>query len=148
MNWRFSLVGFILVLSACATTENFKMKMNSWVGSHVDRLVASYGPPQSSTELSDGGKVIEYVRSRTDQYGGGTYTVPHTTYHSGSGSAYGSGGGYAQGTYGGTSTTYIEKQHPTYTVTQWCKVRFRVNSRGIITAWRAQGNNCVALPPK
>ena len=136
-----------IVLSGCATTANYEKILSSWVGSSVDNLVASWGPPQSSYDLSNGGKVIEYVRSRNVQMGGYSYTSPQTTYQSGTTSAYGTGG-YAYGNYSGTSTTYVQKQTPTYNIAMLCKTRFTVNGAGIITKWSWQGNDCTALDPK
>jgi hypothetical protein len=141
--WLFIL----LMISGCATTANYEKILNTWVGSHADNLVTSWGPPQSSFQLSDGSTVIEYMRSGTVVVPGYTYTVPQTTYHSGTTSAYGSRGS-AYGSYSGTSTTYVQQQTPSYTIDKWCKTRFTVNPNGIITRWGWEGNNCRALPPK
>jgi len=47
----------IALLSGCATTANYEEILDTWVGSHVDDLVVSWGPPQGTFDLSDGGKV-------------------------------------------------------------------------------------------
>jgi len=144
-------IGLILAafaLCSCATTANYERILRSWVGAPADDLVASWGPPQNSYQLSDGGWVLEYVRSRTVPIGGYTYTQPQTTYHSGSVRSYSPYGGSAHGSYSGTSTTYVQKQTPVYNVPLQCRTTFRVNSIGIITGWRLQGNDCTALPPK
>jgi hypothetical protein len=109
--------------------------------------VSSWGPPQGAFKLSDESTVIEYEDSRNAQIGRYTYTVPQTTYQSGTASAYGSGG-YAYGNYSGTSTTYVQKQTPVYNINLWCKTRFTINPQRIITRWSWEGNNCKALPPK
>ena len=123
---------------------NAEISFVSYLFLYLDR-VSSWGPPQGSFKLSDGSLVIEYIRSRNAQIGGHTYTAPQTTYHSGT--AYGSRGS-AYGTYSGTSTTYVQKQTPTYNINLMCKTRFTVNPQGIITRWSWQGNSCTALPPK
>lgn len=143
-----SLLLLVLGVAGCATTANYEKILRSWVGVHFDRLVASWGPPQGSFKLSDGGQVLEYTDQRTMQLGGYTYTEPQTTYQSGSASAYGSRGGYAYGTYSGTSTTYVQKQTPVYNIPLTCRTRFTVNPQGIITNWSWEGNNCVALSPE
>lgn len=143
----FKLV-FILIVAGCATTGNYVKILNTWVGAHVDNLIISWGPPQRSYELSDGGKVLEYSNSRNVQMGGYTYTKPQTTYHSGSASAYDSYGGSVYGTYSGTSTTYVQKQSPKYISNLNCTTRFTTDSNGIIIYRAFQGNNCKALPPK
>jgi len=138
----------VILLAGCATTANYEKILSSWVGASVDSLVSSWGPPQSSFELSDGSKVIEYVSARNVQIGGYTYSSPQTTYHSGTASAYGSYGGSAYGNYSGTSTTYVQKTTPVQNIAMSCKTRFTVNSSGIITKWSWQGNDCTALDPK
>lgn len=147
MKMKIFFIGFIAIIASCATTANYEKILNSWIGENVDNLVSSWGPPQSSFKLSDGSTVVEYVRSRNSQIGGYTYTVPQTTYQTGTASAYGTGG-YAYGTYSGTSTTYVQKQTPTYNINLLCKTRFTVNPNGIITKWSWQGNDCTAMPPK
>lgn len=141
------LIAFAAIACSCATTANYENVLNSWVGVHVDNLVSSWGPPQGSFGLSDGSTVVEYIRSGNAQVGGYTYMAPQTTYHSGQASAYGSGG-FAYGTYSGTSTTYVQRQAPTYNINLLCKTRFTVNPYGIITKWSWQGNNCKAFPSK
>ena len=144
----FLLVFALFFIFGCATTANYQKILQSWVGSHADNLVASWGPPQSSYQLSNGGWVLEYYNQRTLQMGGYTYTEPQTTYHSGTASAYSPYGGSAYGSYSGTSTTYVQKQTPVYNIPLSCRTTFTTDSRGIITNWGWQGNNCVALPPK
>jgi len=133
----------LLLLSGCATTAKYEKILGSWVGSHVDDLAISWGPPQSSFPLSNGGKVIEYVHSNNARVGGYTYTTPQTTYNSGTASVYGSSGS-AYGTYSGTSTTYVQKQSPVYNIHMYCKTRFTIDINGIINKWNWQGNNCRA----
>jgi len=132
-----------LLLTSCATTANYEAILNSWLGQPVDNLVSSWGPPQSSFTLSNGGQVLEYSDQRNMQMPGYSYTTPQTTYQSGTVSAYGSGGS-AYGNYSGTSTTYVQHQTPGYNIALSCKTRITVNSRGVITNWAWQGNNCKA----
>ena len=143
----YALIALVVIFAGCATTANYEKILNTWMGTHVDNLISSWGPPQGSFKLSDGSMVVEYVNSRNVQMGGYTYTVPQTTYHSGTTSVYGYGGS-AYGNYSGTSTTYVQQQTPTYNVNLFCKTRFTVNPQGIITRWSWQGNNCKALPPE
>jgi len=62
-----TLFGILLAaaLAGCATTANYEKILASWVGSNVDMLIASWGPPQSSADLSNGGKVLKYFSSNT-----------------------------------------------------------------------------------
>ena len=45
-----------LAVTSCATTANYEKILQSWVGNSEDHLVESWGPPQRSYALSDGGK--------------------------------------------------------------------------------------------
>ena len=131
----------IVLTAGCATTENYENILKSWVGSHSDSLVASWGPPQSSFKMSNGGMILEYTDQRNVQIGGYTYTRPQTTYHSGS--LYGS----TNTSYNGTSTTYVQTKTPTYNIPLACVTRFTTNSYGRIISWSWQGNNCKATAP-
>ena len=71
----------ILLTTGCATTANYEKILQTWVGSPVDSLVRSRGPPQSQYELSDGGKVIEYSSSRSGTVGGYTTYETVSTYN-------------------------------------------------------------------
>ena len=137
-----------LLISSCATTANYEVILNSWMGAPVDVLVNSWGPPQSSFPLSNKGHVIEYVRKGNAPIGGFTYYEPQRTYHSGSVSAFSNYGTTAFGTYSGTSTTYVQKQTPVYNIHLVCRTRFTVDPNGAISTWQWEGNNCRALPPK
>ena len=137
------VIALSLALSACATTANYEKALNSWVGADVDSLVMRWGPPASSYALSNGGKVIEYVRQSNVQVGGYTTSVPQTTYNSGSANIYGTGGS-AYGTYTGTSTTYVQRTTPVQNIRMTCITRFTVDANGKITNWAWQGNACRA----
>lgn len=141
-------IAFVLTLCSCATTANYEKILQSWVGVHSDDLIASWGPPQNSYQLSNGGAVIEYFGGRTVPIGGYTYSQPQTTYHSGTVNTYSPYGRTGYGSYSGTSTTYVQKQTPVYNIPMQCRTTFTVNSSGIITSWRWQGNDCKALPPE
>jgi hypothetical protein len=129
------------LLAGCATTGKYKAALDSWVGSSADSLVSSWGPPESSYRLSDGGEVLQYSRQGDMHMPGYSYTTPQTTYQNGSVSAYGTGGS-AYGTYNGTSTTYVQHQTAGFNIHMSCVTRFTVNPSGIITRWSFHGNAC------
>ena len=56
-----------LFLTVCATTANYEKVLSSWVGNNADNLVSSWGPPESSYPLSDGGRVLQYSNQRNIQ---------------------------------------------------------------------------------
>jgi hypothetical protein len=131
--WRRTHIMYVLasslMISACATTANYENILGTWVSQPVDKLVMAWGPPQSSYTLSDGGRVIEYLRQ-------GTAYMPMSTPQYGT--VWGSGG--TVGTYSGAGTTYVPVQ-------RWCKTRFVVNPQGYIMNWQWEGNRCVARAP-
>lgn len=116
----------VLLLSSCATTAKYKAVLDTWIGHHYDSLLSSWGPPTSTADLSNGGKVVEYYKETIQQSGGYTYSVPVKTI----------------GTYSGTQTTYIP--HTSHVTTQqiWCKTRFVLNEALIIQTWSFEGNGC------
>jgi hypothetical protein len=133
----------VALVAACAipTEENYQKILNGWKGVSADLLVLHWGPPSGSYELSDGRKVLQYTYSKTKVTGGDTYTVPKTTYDSGS--IYGEYGGI--GSYSGTSTTYATETTPIFTTTRNCTTRFIISKSNIIQSWSYEGNSCVAL---
>ena len=58
-------VSFVVALIGCATTANYENVLNTWLGVHVDRLISSWGPPQASAVLDNGGRVLQYSSSST-----------------------------------------------------------------------------------
>ena len=58
----------LLSLSACSTTPYAERVANSWVGHSEAELFSSLGAPDSTANLSDGGKVCTWKKLWTDQY--------------------------------------------------------------------------------
>jgi len=142
------MISMTIGICSCATTGNYEKMLSSWVGVSADRLVSTWGPPSNSYDLTNGGKVLEYVKSGSVTVGGYTQTVPQTTYHSGTASAYSPYGTSAYGSYSGTSTTYVQSRTPTYNIPMLCKTRFSIDPYGLVSSWGWEGNNCKAYPPK
>ena len=145
---NFLLLMGMLVLSGCATTEGYKKVANSWVGSHVDNLIASWGPPSNSYPLSTGGQVLQYSTQRSVQVGGITYAVPQTTYENGRVNAYSNSGASAHANYSGSTTTYVNQTTPVQNIAMQCVTRFTIDATGIIRSWAFDGNDCRAKAPK
>jgi hypothetical protein len=122
MNKVFILL--LLILTSCAslpTTANFEKILNRTIGMDVDTLVSRLGPPRSSYELSNGGKVLEYVWAETNVY---SYTDAIAT---------------------STGFVYVPG---VASENLSCKVIFTVNPSGKIVTYRWEGNNCRARAPK
>lgn len=118
----FSIVAFSL-LTGCATTANYEKILDTWVGSDANKLVNSWGYPQSSFEAPNGNTVYVYGSS-------GSYTMPtqtNTTYNV-----------IGNTVYGNSTTTGGQ------TLNFWCRTYFEVNRSKRIVTWRWEGNNCKA----
>jgi len=135
LKYIFFVTLFFFAVS-CATTAKYEKLLDSWMGANVNELIRSWGAPNSSYEMSNGNKILTYMRSRSGSIP--IYNQPQSTTHQGT--IYGSGGmtnysGTSTSTYG--TTTYIP-------VTWSCKTEFTVNAQETIINWRWQGNNCIS----
>ena len=136
------LIFVLLLLSGCATTAGNEKLLSSWVGQSADHLISTWGAPANITQLSNGGRVLEYSHQRNIQMGGYTTTTPVTTQHNGMIT------GDVNGMYTGTSTTYVPTTTPVQNIALQCVTRFTVNAQGTITNWAWQGNDCKAKEPE
>lgn len=124
-----------LGLTGCATTAKYEAGLNTWIGTSEDSLIASWGVPNKEYRLNDGKKAIEFVRKNTVQTGGYSYTVPQTTYQTGT---------IGDQTYSGTSTQYLRELTPVQKYKLSCRTSFIINSSGKVESWHHEGNDCVS----
>ena len=121
--FRFLLVALIIcgLLLGCATTAKYEKILDSWIGSTEDRLVRSWGPPDSVYD-SPSQRYLTYMDSRQGYVPG---TAP--TYQS-----------YAIG-----NTVYTKPVGGSqgYSYSMHCKTTFEI-ADGRITSWRYEGNSC------
>lgn len=125
----------VMLVSGCATTAKYEAKLDTWVGASEDYLIAAWGVPNKEYRMGDGKKAVEYVLKNTVQSGGYTYTVPQTTYSSGS---------IGDKNYSGTSTQYVVTTAPVQKYKLSCKTSFIINTSGKVESWHHEGNNCVS----
>jgi hypothetical protein len=59
------IIPFLLLLQSCATQAKYQGIVNSYLNQSSDILFKNWGAPNNSVSLSDGGKIVEYYRSRT-----------------------------------------------------------------------------------
>jgi len=131
------------LLVGCATNAKFQTKMEGFVGQPEAVVVGTYGPPQSSYQLTDGSKVLQYTRRSQMVMPGATTTTPVTTTTNGN-VTLNQGLRQTTGTYSQTSTTNVEQQAAPTVVHLGCTVNFTIDKAGVVRAWSAQGNRCVA----
>ncbi|MFH1458506.1 MAG: hypothetical protein ABIG31_04990 [Candidatus Omnitrophota bacterium] len=130
-----SLLLLCLSLTGCATTAKYEAKLNTWIGASEDSLIASWGVPDKAYQMRDGKKAIGYMHKNVVQGGGYTYTVPQTTYQTGT---------IGDQTYSGTSTQYVTETVPVQKYKFSCKTTFIINSSGTVESWHYEGNDCVS----
>ena len=130
-----------VLLSGCATRPSYEQKLAAYVGRHIDVVYFDMGPPNSVQRLNDGGQVVEILHLRRFTLDGYTTTAPQTTYHSGNATVHGSRD-TTSATYSGTSTTYVQQQVPSETITTNCITRFLLDRHGYVVRYSFQGRAC------
>lgn len=120
-----SLLFLAFILTSCSTFQDISDGLDRFSGKHVDSLIDVIGYPTYQQKV---GSHDLYIWDSSQVV---TFSMPKTTYHSGSVSGY--GGGY--GTYGGTSTTYVPQ---TYNYN--CKITIEVDNQDRIIDWNFEGN--------
>jgi hypothetical protein len=132
MKLRIGLVALICVLtSGCGIVQTQRareahvQRMNELVGQPVDELVKYVGPPNSTFELSQGGAVFEYVRSRQVTRGGGSMTTT------------------APALVGNTWVS-VPQQHafPVVSSTRDCRMLVVVTPARTVESWKQEGRGC------
>ncbi|CAE6793060.1 hypothetical protein R70006_04938 [Paraburkholderia domus] len=137
---RLLIIYFLFFLASCATTENYKKVLNSYIGAPKDSIISRFGPPDSEYAMGGGSEEIIYNRSRMVQVGGYTVMTPVTTTHTGMIT------GDVNGTITGTSTTYVPTTTPVQNINLNCQTRFTIRN-GVVSAWSFEGNSCKAKDP-
>jgi hypothetical protein len=112
-----------LLTASCATEENYKQILGSWLGSSERELMDAWGPPDSFYE-ADGVKYLTYSRGRTVVLPG---TPPS----------------YRSTAIGSTLYTTPVGGTPPTALNMHCKTTFTIEN-GRIQGWRFEGNDCNA----
>lgn len=120
-----------VLLGGCATTEQrraeFGATMDAWVGKPLDDMVQAHGPPTSSFTLSNGKRVVEYLRKDTVITGGEPLTAMTPVFVP-------NGGGWV----------YVPQPvyFPPHSATFVCRILLTVSKDNVIESWRSEGNDC------
>ncbi len=138
---RNSLLLVPMLLVGCATSAGYQAILQSWIGDNTDHLVSVWGAPQQEYPLRGGGRVLQYERSNTIVFPGGTKYEPVTTQSNGTVS------GDVNGSYTGTATTYVPEKADPITFQQRCVTRFTADASGRIVQWAWEGNACRSIAP-
>ena len=125
--FRFLMGLAFLVLSGCATTQNYEKMLSSWVGQPVSAVVAQWGPPDSEF-VNEGTRYLTWYKS------GQIYMPPSSPT-------------YTTSFVGNTAYTTTVGGMPGYNLWFSCKTTFIVQD-GHVTKWRWEGNDCLARDPQ
>ena len=52
----------VFLLASCATTENYRKILDSWIGHPVDELINAWGYPTGDFEIPKGNKVYRWEK--------------------------------------------------------------------------------------
>ena len=75
----YKMISVLVILFFCSGCPNsLSETMDSWMGVPVDRLVSSWGAPSRVYDTSDGGKVLTWLTTWSNQYGVYTCTKSFT----------------------------------------------------------------------
>jgi hypothetical protein len=110
-------------LSGCATTENYKKIVDSWIAAKESALVDAWGPPNGFYEI-DGVRYLTYSKVNSGYVPG---IAPTTTTNYIGGKPY-------TNTTGGVQGYYYNNN---------CSTTFTVKDK-VVTNWRFEGNACHA----
>lgn len=50
----------LLLLSACATEQNYRNGLDTWINSSEDNLIGTWGVPDQTYTMNNGGKLVTY----------------------------------------------------------------------------------------
>lgn len=136
---EFGKVAFVLIimvlLFACATPQGYDKKLNSFLGASEADIIKKFGRPSAIKILDDNIVILAYTKV-DDVF------VPSEfyTYQQGD-EVYGQ-----DGLFSPFLSTYLFSNNPGdigYEADYICKTLFLLQNDKV-TAWRWQGNNCVA----
>ncbi|MGA2914729.1 MAG: hypothetical protein ABSE89_01750 [Sedimentisphaerales bacterium] len=102
-------------LMSLKKVSKYDAKLNSWIGTDINKLIASWGYPESSFVAPNGNKVYVYSQSSSYTKPMVTNINPYT---------------HSAVTYGGQTVEY------------WCKTYIEVDGTGKIIKCTWKGNHC------
>jgi len=124
-----------LSLGGCMTAKKMNAIMDSWMGSNVNDLIASWGPPNGVMSDGKGGQILIYDQSgQMTLPGTATTTANYSGYTTARYTGYGTATANTYGTAGAT-TTYM----PPTTVQINRKRMFWADSYGKLYRWSWRG---------
>ncbi len=142
----FIAIGSLAFLGACQTVPyperaaKFENDIKAkFIGKPMDELVLAYGVPQSSYDLSDGRKMVQYVDEKHGVTGGNTWMNYDTVYAGSRVVTRQDGSRVAVPIY---RSVPVWETEPTYAYHLKCTKRFVVDANKIVQDFRWEGNSC------
>jgi hypothetical protein len=139
-------IGALLFLGACQTipyperVAKFEGDIKGkFVGKPLDELVLAYGAPQSSYDLSDGRKMVQYVTEKSGVSGGDTWMNYDTVYAGSRVVTRPDGSRVVVPIY---RSVPVWETEPSYNYHLKCTKRFVVGADKIVQDFRWEGNSC------
>lgn len=131
---RFLLLSLSIVLSACATSENYINQLNQELGQTSQQLIGKYGQPSKVKRLQDGTEIITYISINQQvlpdpDYGFNNDFLTEDEM-------------FYPFTYGGNIIPVGSFMGEI--ITDYCKTDFYIKNN-IVTSWQYKGNSCVAM---
>jgi hypothetical protein len=121
---KYVLLVLFLLVTACATTEKYEAKLQSWIGADEETLLMEWGPPDSVYDINDTKKMLTYLET----------SVLHIA---------GSAPRYTTEVIGGVMHTRVTGGTEPRDIERKCKTTFVIEN-GEVVDWIAKGNNCVS----
>jgi len=129
-----SIIALILIITSCATSQNYSAKLNLDIGKTSQQLISQYGNPTKVHRLSNGDEIITYTFLN--------YSLIPSPEYDFDNSFYTEDELFTPFTQG-----YDEIPIDNYMgdiVKNYCKTKFYLKNN-IVTSWQWKGNSCVAL---
>ena len=134
------ILGFaILSLTACATMEGYRQKMDLLVGRSADSILLDWGAPRSKERLSDGSEMWVFSRESENRSGG--YTSYNTETRQRTRQVKNPDGTMRTETY--TDSYQVPYYVPLTVTYSHCETRF-VMQDGKVKQVAFEGDGCVA----
>lgn len=131
---RFILFSLSIVLSACATSENYINQLNQEIGQTSQQLIGKYGQPSKVKKLADGTEIISYISINQQ-------VLPDPNYDFNNDFLTEDEMFYPF-TYGGNIIPVGSFMGEI--ITDYCKTDFYLKNN-LVTSWQYKGNSCVAM---
>lgn len=129
-----TILGFVLCLNACATSQKYTAQLNNDIGKTSQQIMNKYGNPTHIKRLANGDEIISYVNVN--------YQVIPSPYYDYNTGFLTEDEMFAPFTYG--EDTIPVGNFMGEVITDYCNTKFYIKNNRV-TSWQWRGNACVAM---